>query len=75
MFCSDSPGDSVVKESTCRSRRPKRLEPEFYPWVRKTPWRRNCNPLQYSCLEKNPHEQRSLVGYSSWDSKELDMTE
>ena len=24
----------------------------------------NGNPLQYSCLE-NPHEQRSLVGYSS----------
>ena len=23
------------------------------------------NPLQYSCLE-NPHEQRSLVGYSPW---------
>ena len=32
------------------------------------------NPLQYYCLE-NPHEQRSLVGYSPWDCKELDMTE
>ena len=32
------------------------------------------NPLQYSCLE-NPHGQRSLVGYSPWDCKELDMTE
>ena len=30
--------------------------------------------LQYSCLE-NPHEQRSLAGYSPWDHKELDMTE
>ena len=30
--------------------------------------------LQYSCLE-NPHEQRSLSGYSPWDHKELDMTE
>ena len=32
------------------------------------------NPLQYSCLE-NPHGQRSLGGYSSWDRKESDMTE
>ena len=32
------------------------------------------NPLQYSCLE-NPHGQRSLVGYSPWGCKELDMTE
>ena len=34
----------------------------------------NGNPLQYSCLE-NPHGQRSLVGYSPWDCKELDRTE
>ena len=32
------------------------------------------NPLQYSHLE-NPHGQRSLVGYSPWDSKKSDMTE
>ena len=32
------------------------------------------NPLQYYCLE-NPHEQRSLVGYSPWGHKELDTTE
>ena len=30
-------------------------------WVGKIPWRRACNPLQYSCLE-NPHGQRSLAG-------------
>ena len=29
------------------------------------------NPLQYSCLE-NPHEQRSLVGYSSWGHRVRD---
>ena len=29
---------------------------------------------QYSCLE-NPHEQRSLAGYSPRGRKELDMTE
>ena len=32
------------------------------------------NPLQYSCLE-NPHEQRSLAGYSPWGRKESDTTE
>ena len=34
----------------------------------------NGNPLQYSWLE-NPHGQRTLVGYSSRDHKESDMTE
>ena len=29
------------------------------------------NPPQYSCLE-SPHGQRSLAGYSSYGSKELD---
>ena len=29
------------------------------------PGRGHGNPLQCSCLE-NPHEQRSLVGYSPW---------
>ena len=42
---------------------PGRWRPEFDPWVEKIPWRRHGNPLQYSCLE-NPHEQRSLEGYS-----------
>ena len=32
----------------------------------------NANPLQYSFLE-NPHGQ-SLVGYSPWGHKELDIT-
>ena len=32
------------------------------------------NPLQYSCL-KNPHGQRSLVGYSPCGHKESDATE
>ena len=32
------------------------------------------HPAQYSCLE-NPHGQRSLVGYSPWSHKELDVTD
>ena len=34
----------------------------------------NGNQLRYSCL-KNSMDKRSLVGYSSWGCKELDMTE
>ena len=30
----------------------------FDPWVRKIPWKRACNPLQYSCLE-NPMDRRA----------------
>ena len=33
----------------------------------------NGNPLQYLLAGKF-HEQRSLVGYSPWDHKELNMT-
>ena len=33
----------------------------FNLWVRKIPWRRAWQPIQYSCLE-NPKERR-LAGY------------
>ena len=36
-------------ESACQSRRRRRCR--FTPWVGKIPWRRNGNPLRYSCLE------------------------
>ena len=39
-----------------------------------SPGRGHGNLLQYSCLE-NPHEQKSLAGYSPWSHKESDMTE
>ena len=35
----------------------------------------NGNSLQYSCLEKSHGQRRTLVGYSLWGHKELDMTE
>ena len=43
-------------------------------WVGKIPVGGHGNPLQYSCLE-NPHEPRSLAGYSPWGHRESDMTE
>ena len=44
------------------------------PGLERSPGGGHGNPLQYSCLG-NPHGQRSLVGYSPWGCKELDMTE
>ena len=35
----------------------------------------NYNPLQYSCLGNQSHEERSLAGYSRWGHKELALTE
>ena len=48
--------------------------PRFNPWVGKIPWRREWQPLD-SPMPGESHGQRSLVGYSPWDQKELDMTE
>ena len=47
--------------------------PGFDPWVRKIPWRREwlLSPL---FLPRESHEQRSLLGYSPWNHKELDIT-
>lgn len=44
-------------------------------WVRFLcgPWRRACNPP--GSLPGKIHGQGSLVGYSSWSRKELNMTE
>ena len=44
------------------------------PRLGRSPGGGHGNSLQYSCLE-NPHGQRSLVGYSPWGRKELDVTE
>ena len=44
------------------------------PGLGRSPGGEHGNPLQYSCLE-NPHGWRSLVGYSPWGLKELDIIE
>ena len=46
----------------------------FNPWVGKIPWRRKWQSTPV-LLPGKSHGQRSLVGYSSWGHKELDMTE
>jgi hypothetical protein len=44
------------------------------PGLGRSPGGGHGNPLQNSCLE-NPRGQRSLVGYSPWGHRELDVTE
>ena len=44
------------------------------PGLGRSPGRGHGNTLQYSCLE-NPHEQKSLAGYSPLGLKDLDMAE
>ena len=53
----------------CRRHRKHR----FDPWVRKILWRRKWQPILVFLPEKS-HGVRSLVGYSPWGCKELDMT-
>ena len=75
MLCGDLmrrkgfPGGSDGKESTCNAG-----DLGSIPGLGRFPGGGHGNPLQYSCLE-NPHEQRSLVGYSPWGPKDLDTTE
>ena len=45
----------------------------FDPWVGRIPWRRKWQPTPVFLLGKS-HGQRSLVGYSPWGHKELDMS-
>ena len=49
-------------------------ETEFSPWIKKIPWRREWQPAPI-VLPGNPHGQKSLAVSSSWDCKELDVTE
>ena len=65
-------GGASGKESACQCRRQKRLG--FDPWVGNIPSRRKWQPTPVFLPGKS-HGQRSLVGYSPWGCKELDMTQ
>ena len=67
-----SPFGSPGKESACQRRKRKRLE--FHLWAGKIPWRRAWPPTPVLVPEKSLG-QRSLLGYSLWDCKELDTSE
>ena len=67
-LCLGFTGGSDSKESVCNVG-----ELGLFPGLRRSPGGGHGNPLQYSCL-KNPHEQKSLAGYSPWGCKESDTT-
>ena len=66
------PGGVSGKESAFQCRRQKRRE--FDHWLRKIPWSRKWQATAVF-LPGKFHGQRSLAGYSLWDSRESDMTE
>ena len=63
------PGGAGGQEPACQCRKGKGHR--FDPWVGKIPWRQPTPVF----LPGESHGQRSLVGYSPWSRKELDMTE
>ena len=63
------PGSSADKDSACNAG-----DPSLSPGSGRSLEEGIGYPLQYSCLE-NLCGQWSLVGYSPWGHKELDMTE
>ena len=63
------PGDAVVKNPPANAGDAR----GFDPWVRKILWKRKWQPTPVFLPGKSP-KQRSLAGYSPWDSKELDTT-
>ena len=66
------PGWCSGEESTCQCSRRKRRG--FDPWVGKISWKRKWQSTLVFLLGES-HGQRSLVGYSPWVHKELNMTE
>ena len=63
------PGGSDGKETACSAG-----DLGLNPGLGRSPGGGHGNPLQYFFLE-NPHEQRSLVGYSPWGLEESDTSE
>ena len=61
---------SFINLLTIKWSRSKRLRLD--PWVRKIPWRRGWQPTPLF-LPGESHGQRSLVGYSPYGCKELDL--
>ena len=58
MYAKGFSGGLDGKELTCNA-----IEPEFNPWVKKIPWRREWQPTPVF-LPGEFHEQRSLADYS-----------
>ena len=71
VLCHCSLRGASSKESASHYRRHKRCG--FDPWVRKIPWRRKWQPLQYSCLENSMDRatwQATVMGHKELDTSE-----
>ena len=64
------PSGSDSKESACNTG-----DLGSIPKQGRSPGEKNDYPLQYSCLENSMDRGAWQATYSSWDHKELDMTE
>ena len=64
----DFPGDPVVKNPPANAR-----DSGFIPESEGSRGEGNGNPLQYSCLANPTDIRQSLLGYSPWGHKELDL--
>ena len=62
----DFPGGSVVKNLPSNAG-----DMGLIPELERYPGEGNGNPLQYSCLGKKYHGQRSLTGYGPWGLKRV----
>ena len=66
------PGGASGEKAIPQGRRCKRHG--FDPWVGKMPWRR-ARPPAPVLLSGESHGQRSLMSYSPWGCKDLDITD
>ena len=62
----DFPGGSVVKNLPSNAG-----DIGLIPGLERYSGEGNGNPLQYSCLGKKYHGQRSLMGYGPWGLKRI----
>ena len=65
------PGSTVIKDPPAYAT--DAGDAGLTPWWGRSTGEGNGYPVQYSCLKSDG--QRSLVGYSPWGHKELNMTE
>ena len=67
LYASILENSKTVKNLQCK-------RPRFYPWIGKTPWRREWQATPV-LLPGEFQGQKSLVCYSPWAHKELDVIE
>ena len=72
MFRIGFPNGLAGKQSACNARGTGKVS--SIPGLGRSPWKRKWQPTLVFLPGKS-HEQRSLMGYSLWGQKELEVTE